>query len=77
MESLKKAREAIGITKRREAAKLIGLHIDQLRAYENGKHRPSIEILREMAKKYGLTLGQLCGDEPLPQEVADGQPVAV
>jgi len=60
-ERIRKARERKNLTQI-EAAKLIGITNGALSNYERGERQPDIQILRKMAKVYGVSLSFLAGE---------------
>lgn len=53
-QNLKKARKAAGYTQE-QAAEQVGVSVDMIRAYEQGRSEPPISRLREMGRLYGAT----------------------
>src|SRR5262249_43925268 len=49
-----------------QAAKLLGLPTEELRAYESETKRPLVGLLRKMSAKYRINFSSLLMPEPLP-----------
>ena len=47
--------------KQREVCEKIGIEQGTLSAYERNKGKPSLDVLIELAKLYGVSLDYLCG----------------
>jgi len=56
--TLRSIREIRGF-KQEEAAKLIGVDVDTLRNYEQGKSYPNIPTLKKIEKVYNITYAQI------------------
>lgn len=61
-ENLLEARRRLGLTLT-EAAALNGVSVTHLSRMERGERQPSIAVLIQLARGYGLPLGQLVGEE--------------
>ena len=57
---LKQTRKSVRATQKQVAEK-VGINMDQLCNYENGRHDPGISILIALADYYGVTLDYLVG----------------
>lgn len=69
---LRSARELRSLTVE-EAAQLLGIDPETLRALESGEQQPTLTVLRAMSNKYRLPLATLGHSEPLqpPERVTD------
>ena len=56
--TFKKIREIRGF-KQEEAAKMIGVDVDTLRNYEQGKSYPNIPVLKKIEKTYDVAYAQI------------------
>lgn len=61
-ENLLEARRRLGLTLV-EAAALIGVSVTHLSRMERGERQPSIAVLIQLARGYGMPLGQLVGED--------------
>ncbi|MGH7121076.1 MAG: helix-turn-helix domain-containing protein [Acetobacteraceae bacterium] len=57
------ARRRLGLTLA-EVAASTGISVTHLSRLERGERQPSIGVLLQLARSYGLPLGQLAGEEP-------------
>lgn len=71
-ENLFSVRKSLGMTQK-EAAEKIGITATALSAYEKGKRAPSLEVLCDIAKFYGVSLDLICGIDVKPLD-AEGKP---
>lgn len=53
-QNLKKARKAAGYTQE-QAGEQVGISVDMIRAYEQGRSEPPISRLQQLGRLYGAT----------------------
>lgn len=53
-ENMKRAREKSGLTQK-TAAEQLGLSVQTLQAYEQGRFEPLVENIRKMSRLYGIS----------------------
>ena len=71
------ARRRLGLTLARAAASA-GVSVTHLSRLERGERQPSVGVLIQLARSYGLPLGQLVGEEPaVPCHVFRGEEAPV
>ena len=63
-------REKCGMSQK-EAADLIGIKYYQLGNYETNRSEPSISILKQMSKIYGVSIDQLVGNNRFKKQMTD------
>lgn len=63
-------REKCGMSQK-EAADLIGIKYYQLGNYETNRSEPSISVLKQMSKIYGVSIDQLVGNNRFKKQMTD------
>ena len=63
-------REKCGLSQK-EAADLIGIKYYQLGNYETNRSEPSISVLKQMSRIYGVSIDQLVGNNRFKKQMTD------
>ncbi len=53
-----------------DVERAIGVHFSTVSKYELNKRQPSLEVLKELAGLYQVSLSELIGEEPKEQELS-------
>lgn len=68
---LRAMRDVLGLSQERFAER-VGLQRQQISAYENRRHSPSLSTLAEIAEKAGIHIAVAISRSPAAQEAAEG-----